>query len=112
MNVEIKNMVSSKNDKYSKRPVSSWNKKHRRPKSYKKRKTFNFLDNYVTEQFKEYKKKESENHLIKMNLYKEIGMPPLPKSEKKWAELLKNNQEKPVIPIKPEEKPLPDNNEK
>ena len=79
---------------------------------FRKRKTFNFLDNYVTEQFKEYKKKENENHFIKMNLYKEIGIPPLPKSEKKCAELLNKESEKPTQLLKTEDKTTNENNEK
>lgn len=70
--------------KVVKRPSSS-SRKRRRPKSYKKKKTLNFLDNYVTEQYNEYKRKESYNNIIKHKLYKEMGMPPLPIHEKKQS---------------------------
>lgn len=60
---------------------STKSKKRKRPKSYKKKNSFNFLDNYVTEQYKQYKRKESHNNLIKAKIYKEIGITPLPTSE-------------------------------
>lgn len=68
--------------KPTKRPVSKY-KRRKRPRSSKKKRSFNFLDNYVTEQYNEYKRKASQNHLIKVKMYKEIGMPPLPVSDKR-----------------------------
>jgi hypothetical protein len=64
----------------TKRPTSK-SRKRRRPKSYKKKRSFNFLDNYVTEQYKEYRRKESHNNLRKTKTHKQIGIPPLPTSD-------------------------------
>lgn len=36
----------------------------------------------MTEQYKEYKRKESEHNIVKAKIYKEIGIPPLPLSDK------------------------------
>mgnify|MGYP006945887046 FL=1 len=65
-----------------KRSASSKSKRRKRPKSYKKIRSDQFLDKYVTEQYKEYKRKESENNIVKAKIYKEIGIPPLPLSDK------------------------------
>jgi hypothetical protein len=51
LNYLVPGFVSTKTGK---RP-NSRSKKRRRPKSYKKKRTMNFLDNYVTEQYNEYK---------------------------------------------------------
>ena len=77
--------------KHGKRPISKY-KKRKRPRSSKKKRSFNFLDNYVTEQYNEYKRKASQNHLIKVKMYKEIGMPPLPVSEKRRSGTIDNRQ--------------------
>lgn len=82
------------------------------PSPIKRERPLTFLTITLQSSSKSTNKKENENHLIKMNLYKEIGMPPLPKSEKKWAELLKNNTEIPTQPFKAEEKPLVENIDK
>mmetsp|Transcript_23454 Transcript_23454/g.23414 ORF Transcript_23454/g.23414 Transcript_23454/m.23414 type:complete len:99 (-) Transcript_23454:105-401(-) len=43
------------------------------------------MNNYINEQYKELQKKESQNTFIKMQLYKEIGIPPLPIGERKQS---------------------------
>jgi hypothetical protein len=83
---------------------ASREKKRKRPKSFKKRKPFNFLDNYVTEKYNQYKRQESENHLIKMKLYKEIGMPPLPLSGKVNS-VTEDNRQPPTQDTSPIEVP-------
>lgn len=67
------------------RPISR-SKKRKKPKSksHKKRK-FSFLNNYVNEQYNELKRKESQNEFLKLKLYQEIGIPPLPKAEERQA---------------------------
>ena len=63
------------------RPISR-SKKRKKTKSNKKKK-FSFMNNYITEQYNEIKRKESQNNFIKMKLYKEIGIPPLPIGDRK-----------------------------
>jgi hypothetical protein len=64
----------------TKRPTSK-SRKRIRPKSYRKKRSFNFLDNYVTEQYKEYKRKESRQNLRKTKTHKQNGIPSLPTSD-------------------------------
>jgi len=66
-----------------KRPITR-SKKRKKTKS-SKRKKFSFMNNYINEQYKELQKKESQNTFIKMQLYKEIGIPPLPIGERKQS---------------------------
>ena len=62
-------------------------RKRKRTKSNKKRSS-NFLNNFVAEQYKEYKRKESMNNFIKMKLYNEIGIPPLAREQNKQTATL------------------------
>lgn len=94
INQELDRVVTNFKEKAVKRATTASNKKRKRPKSFKKKKQFTFLDTYITDQYNDYKRRETQNHLIKMKLYKEIGMPPLPKTEKVNAETLETEQSK------------------
>ncbi|CAI2363769.1 unnamed protein product [Moneuplotes crassus] len=70
--------------KITKKRAISRSKKRKRTKSSKKQ-NFSFLNHYVNEQYKEMKKKESQNALAEVKLYQEAGIPPLPSGSQKQS---------------------------